>query len=165
MSYFRRVRPQCKVESLYRTGTQKKVDAYSVDCFCGHWNIAFEAMGCYYHFRSWQETRTSLTEEKFRRGIKKRELDELRKQYIQERFIASLRCRNLFGGTCTRQKNLLNSICLNIFPTKNHSEKKDFWRISNHEIKWLSSMWIWSTRESPRNFCQLSAHLQEPYCW
>ena len=30
------VRPQCKVESFYTTGTQKKLMFYSVDGFCGH---------------------------------------------------------------------------------------------------------------------------------
>ena len=50
MSYFQRVRRQCKVESFYTTGTQKKVYAYSVDGFCGHCNTVFEAMGCHYSY-------------------------------------------------------------------------------------------------------------------
>ena len=33
MSYFRRVRLKCKVESFYTTSAEKKVDAYSVDAF------------------------------------------------------------------------------------------------------------------------------------
>ena len=41
-------------------------------------------MGCSYVFCPRQEARPSLTEEKIQRGIKKRELDELPKQYIQE---------------------------------------------------------------------------------
>ena len=62
MSYFHRVRPQCKVESFDTTGTQNKNDAYNVDSFCGHCNTVFEAMGCYYHYCPCQEARPSLTE-------------------------------------------------------------------------------------------------------
>ena len=61
----------------------KKIDTFCVDDFCGHCNTTFEAMGCYYHFFQCQEALSSLTEEKVQRGIKNRELDELRKQYIQ----------------------------------------------------------------------------------
>ena len=85
MSYFQRVRAQCKVGSFYMTGTLKEIDAYAVDGFCGNCNTVFEAMGCYYHFCPCQESRPSLTEGEIQRGIKKRELDELRKQYVQEK--------------------------------------------------------------------------------
>ena len=85
MSYFQRFRPQCKVESFLATGTQKKLDAYSVDGFCGHWNTVFEAMGCFFRYCQCQEARSSLTEEEIQRSIKFRELDELRNQYIQEK--------------------------------------------------------------------------------
>ena len=42
-------------------------------------------MGCFYHFCPCQELRPSLTEEDFQRGSKKRELDALRRHYIQEK--------------------------------------------------------------------------------
>ena len=51
----------------------------------------FEAMGCFYHFCPYQELRLSLslslslTEENIQRGSKKRELDALRRHYIQEK--------------------------------------------------------------------------------
>ena len=64
MSYFQRVRPQCKVQSFY---------------------TVLEAMGCYYHFCPCQDARPCLTEEEIQRCIRKRELDELRKQCIQEK--------------------------------------------------------------------------------
>ena len=35
VSYFQRVRPQCRREIFQTTGAQKKNDAYSVDDFCG----------------------------------------------------------------------------------------------------------------------------------
>ena len=83
MSYFQRVRPQCKVESFYTTGKQKKLDAYSIHGLCGHCSAVFEAMECYYQYCLRQEARSTLTEQVFWRDIRKRELDELRKQYIQ----------------------------------------------------------------------------------
>ena len=74
-----------EVENFHTTGTRKKNDANSVDGFCGQCNVVFEAMGCYYHYYPCQEARFSLTDEEIQRGIKKREPEELRKQYIQEK--------------------------------------------------------------------------------
>ena len=42
-------------------------------------------MGCFYHFCPCKELRPSLTEEEIQRGSKKRELDALRRHYIQEK--------------------------------------------------------------------------------
>ena len=85
MSYFQRTRPEGKIGSFFRTGRQKKIDCFSVDGFCSHCNTVFEAMGCFYHFCPCQEMRPSLTEEEIQRGSKKRELDALRRHYIQEK--------------------------------------------------------------------------------
>ena len=85
MSYFQRQRPDCKIESFYTTGTQKKIDCCKVDGCCAHCNTVFEAMGCFYHYCSCQEARPFLTEEDIERGNKKREMDQMRKQYIREK--------------------------------------------------------------------------------
>ena len=42
-------------------------------------------MGGFYHYCPCQETRLSLIEEDIERGLKKREMDQMRKQYIKER--------------------------------------------------------------------------------
>ena len=42
-------------------------------------------MGCFYHYCPCQEARPSLTEEDIERGNKKREMDQMRKQYIKEK--------------------------------------------------------------------------------
>ena len=42
-------------------------------------------MGCFYHYCLCQEARPSLTEEDTERGNKKREIDQMRKQYIKEK--------------------------------------------------------------------------------
>ena len=80
-----RTRPDWKIESFYTTGRQKKSDRFSVDGFCSHCNIVFEATGCFYHFCPCQELRQSLTEEHIKRDSQKRELDDLRRDYIQEK--------------------------------------------------------------------------------
>ena len=83
MSYFQLVRPQCKMENFYTTGTQKRIDANSVDGFCGHCNTVFQIMGCYYLYCWYQEALPFLTKEVIQRGFQKREPEELWKQYIQ----------------------------------------------------------------------------------
>ena len=85
VSYFLRTRPECENESFFTTGRQKKIDCFSVDGFCSHCNTVFEGMGCFYHFCLCQELRPSFTEEDVQRGSKKRELDALRRHYIQEK--------------------------------------------------------------------------------
>ena len=85
MSYFQRTRPECEIESFFTTGRQKKIDCFSVDGFCSHCNNVFEAMGCFYHFCLCQELRPSFTEKDIQSGSKKRELDALRRHYIQEK--------------------------------------------------------------------------------
>ena len=85
MSYFQRTRPECKIESFFTTGSQKKIDCFSVDGFCSHCNTVFQAMCCFYHFCTCQELRPSLTEEDIQRGSKKRELDALRRHYKEEK--------------------------------------------------------------------------------
>ena len=47
MSYFQRTRPECEIGSLFTTGRQKKIDCFSVDGFCSHYNTVFEALGCF----------------------------------------------------------------------------------------------------------------------
>ena len=42
-------------------------------------------MGCFYHYCPCQEARPSLTEKDNERGKKKREMDQMRKQYIEEK--------------------------------------------------------------------------------
>ena len=85
MSYFQRTRQEWEIESFLTTGRQKKNDCFAVDGFFSHCNIVFEAMGCFYHFCPCQELRPSLNEEDVQRGDKKRELDALRRHYLQEK--------------------------------------------------------------------------------
>ena len=85
MSFYQESRPECKIESFFTSGKQKKIDCFNVDGYCEHCKTVFEAMGCYYHFCSCQETRPSLTEQDIERGNKKREMDDMRREYIKEK--------------------------------------------------------------------------------
>ena len=110
-SYFQSTRPDSKIESLFTTGRQKKIDCFSVDGFCSHCNTVFEAMGCFYHFCLCRELRPSLTEEEIQRGSKKRELDALRRHYIQKKgfkFIEMWQCKRwrLYKTTNTVEQHI-----------------------------------------------------------
>ena len=85
MLYFQQSRPDCKIESNIITGRQQKIDCFSVDGICYHCNTVFEAMGCYYHYCPCQEARTSLTDTDTERGVKKRQQDEMCRDYIQQK--------------------------------------------------------------------------------
>ena len=85
LSYFEHSQPDCKIESNITTGRQKKNDCFSVDGICYHCNTVFEAMGCYYHNCPCQEARPSLTDTDTERGVKKRQQDEMRRDYIQQK--------------------------------------------------------------------------------
>ena len=110
MSYFQRQRTNCKVDSFYTTGTQKKIDCFKVDGFCAHCTTVFEAMGCFFHYCSCQEARPSLTQEDIERGNKKREMDQMRKQYIKKKDIFLLKCGNVSGGICIKRQRVLKNI-------------------------------------------------------
>ena len=84
VSYFQRSRPDCKIESNVATGRQKKTDCFSRNGVSYHCNTVFEAMGCYYHFYPCQEARTSQTDTDIKRGVKKRQQNEMGRVYIQQ---------------------------------------------------------------------------------
>ena len=85
VSCFQATRPECKIESYYTTKTQKKIDCFSLDGYCNHYKTVFEALACYFYFCPSQEARPSLTDDEIKRGTKKREMNELRKDYNREK--------------------------------------------------------------------------------
>ena len=114
MSYFQKQRPDCKIESFYTTGTQKKRHCFKVDGFWAHCKTVFEAMCCFYHYCPCQEARRSLTAEDIKRGNKKRELDQMRKQFIKEKgynVVEMWECEwwNLYKATTCVKEHLRES--------------------------------------------------------
>ena len=85
LSYFQQSRPDCKIESNGTTGRQKKIDCFSVDGICYHCNTVFEAMGCYYHHCPCQKAPPSLTDTDIGKRIRKRQQDEMRRDYVQQK--------------------------------------------------------------------------------
>ena len=85
LSYFQQSRPDCKIESTVTTGRQKKIDCFNVVGICFHCNPVFEAMGCYHCYCPCQEARPPLTDTNIERGVKKRQQDEMRRDYIQQK--------------------------------------------------------------------------------
>ena len=122
MSYFQRTIPDWKIESFYTTGRQNKIDHFSVDGFSSDFNTVLEAMGCFYQFGPCQELRPSLTEEDIERCSRKRELDQLRLDYIQEKNFIVIEMWNVSAGDFTRQPLVLNYICERISLTDDHLE-------------------------------------------
>ena len=85
LPYFQQIHPECRIESNVTTGRQKKIACFSVDGICNHCNTVFEAKGFYFNHCPCQESRPSLTDNEIMRGIKNREQDEMRKEYIQQK--------------------------------------------------------------------------------
>ena len=85
MSFFQEQRTECKIENFFTSGKQKKIDCFNVDGYCDHCKTVYLAMGCYYHLCSCQKARPSLTEQDFKRGNKKREMYDMRLEYIKEK--------------------------------------------------------------------------------
>ena len=85
LSCFQLRRQDCRIESCYTRGTQKKIDCFNADGFCVQCNSVFETTGCLYHYCPCQEARAALTEEDIQRGAKNRGLDEMRRLYIEEK--------------------------------------------------------------------------------
>ena len=71
LPYFQQSQPECKIESNFTTGRQKKYDCFSVDGICYHCNTVLEAMGCYYHYCPCQEARPSVTDTDIEKAVKK----------------------------------------------------------------------------------------------
>ena len=85
LSYFQQSQPDCKIESKKTTGRQKNIDCFNVDGICYHCNTVFEGMGCYYHYCPCEEARPALIDIDIERGVKKRQHDEMRRDYIQQK--------------------------------------------------------------------------------
>ena len=82
LSYFQQSRPDCQIESNITTGTQEKIDCFSVDGICYHCNTVFDAIVCYYHYCPCQEARASLTDTDIEKGVKKQQQDKMLRDYI-----------------------------------------------------------------------------------
>ena len=80
---------QPELNAKLRVTTQqehrKKMIALMLMIFATICKTVFEAMGCYFQFCPCQEARPILTDADIKRGTKKSEMKELRKDYIREK--------------------------------------------------------------------------------
>ena len=72
--------------------------------------------------------------------------------------MTSLRCRNVIGGTCTRQILLLNNICPNFSLPKCFSEKKDFGEYQTWKSVWITRKEVQCDIEVPKNLREVFAN-------
>ena len=85
MSFYEETTPECGIESFHTSRNQKKTVCFKVDRYCDHCKTKFEARGCDNHFCPCQETRPLLSDEDYERGNERREIDDLRREYIREK--------------------------------------------------------------------------------
>ena len=126
---------------------RRKLNPFSVNGFCSHCNTVFEAMGCFYHFCTCQELCPSLTEEEIKRGSRKRELDELRRGFLEEKVFTVIEmweCEwwRLYKTTI----NVKLSIRENLPYRRSLTEQQLLEGINKGKAIWLRSMRPWSTR-------------------
>ena len=83
MSYLKSQRPAL-LKAIIQPGNIKRLTVLAWTDFVLIATM-FEAMGRYFHSCSCQEARASLSEEEMQRGNRKREHDELRKEYLRNK--------------------------------------------------------------------------------
>ena len=152
MSYFQRTRTECEIWSFFTTGRQQKIECSNVDGFWSPCNNLFEVMACFYHFCPCRELRHSLTEEENQRGSKKRELNALRRHYIEEQ---SFKVNEKREWECWRLYKTTNIVKQHIpehFPNKNCSWET-IRRVKGRKVIWLSAVRFWSTWNFELKIC------------
>ena len=162
MSFFQRIKPDCRIENFSTTGTQRKIDYFNADEFCGHCNRVFEAMGCVYHYCLCQKSWSTLTEDDIQRGTKK-EGNERNAEtvYRGER----LQCFRKVGMWMveTRQHWCVSEGTLErLIPIQASVASGPV--IGNNKIRrssWSHTVWHQSSRKSERKICQFPANAQK----
>ena len=80
MSFYQETRRGCKTESFFTSGKQKKIDFFLWTVIVITVKQCSKQWECYYQFCPCQEARPSLTKQDIERGIKKREIDDMRQE-------------------------------------------------------------------------------------
>ena len=71
------------MKAIRQPGNRKRLTVLARTGFVR--DTVFEAMGCFFHFCPCQESRASLSEEEMLRGIRKREHDEMRRDFLRNK--------------------------------------------------------------------------------
>ena len=127
ISYFQRVRSDCKIESFHSTGTQKRIDCFNADGFWGHCNTVFEAMSCFYQYCHCQETWSALTGEDILLEQKRRKWMKFRCSITRRNITLLSKCRNVNGGNSTRHMYWWRNTWQNLSRTRVYCARTSFW--------------------------------------
>ena len=103
--FFQWTRLRTKFWQIFKTCRLKKIDRFSVNCFCSYCNTVFESMGCFHLFCPCQEVRPALTEESFQHG-KKRARSVKRNLPIKKNFTVF----EMWGCECSRLYNTTTNV-------------------------------------------------------
>ena len=148
MSHFQRVKSRSKKQTS-ACQTHKMIEAYSVDCFCGHCNTVFEATGCYKQSCSCQETcplligpiktaRRWKEKKRERERERERELEESRNNLSKKKLINPRSQTLVIGRKSSRQIFMLSCI-IRILTLNNACQRKrvflensNMWHLFNY---------------------------------
>ena len=97
-----------------------------VTLFKKQWGVT-----CYYHYCPCQEACPSLTDADIQRGMKKRQQNEMRRDYIQQKGYELLKCGSVSGGISIKLMHQSEVTSEKFFPTK-------VIRVKNNSCKELS---------------------------
>ena len=102
MLFFQRMKVDCRIEKFYLGGTQKKIDDFNADGFCGHFNTMFDAMGSFFHYTPCQEAPPAWTEETVNEEQKRGKWMKCGNSTSRRKVSLLPQCGNVNGGNSTR---------------------------------------------------------------
>ena len=74
-----------RLKAMWKLADKRRLTASVLMVFCSQFYTVFEAISCFFHYCLCQEARPSLTDNEIMRRTKKREQDQMRKEYIQQK--------------------------------------------------------------------------------
>ena len=125
------------MKSLYTTERQKKNDIFHVDGHCDFFKTVFEAR---YHFCSCQEIRPYLPEQDIEKRTKKREMDELRREYKKQKVYKTQEMGRVSSESNLKQFFCQESCHNKIFHEKYISTDSLFKKIKNRFFLAISNV-------------------------
>ena len=161
MSYFQRRKPDYRIESLYTTGPQKKIDCFNAVGFNGPVSTVLEAMNCFYHYSPCQEAPLALTGKNIEGRTKRKRWMKCRGSILNRNVTL---CRNVgfwmvetLQDWCTSKSTLQRIIPLQASIASGTVFGQDKIR----RFIWLLKMSRWSSRKSERKICQYPAIIRK----
>ena len=161
ISYFQQMRPDCTIESYCTTGTQRRIDCFNANGFCGHCNAVFEAVDCFYQHCLCQDLQPALTEENIRCGSKTGKWMKCRDSFSSKKNTLLSKSENVDGGISTIHWYVSKWIPEKIIPLEaSIASKPDVGQNKIKHLVWSRSLWYRTSRTCKRTVCKSSAIYQ-----